>query len=93
MNDHEKRVWHHMYETCETPAEHAERIVRLEELLATALGQVQEMCEANKDRCATCPLHHGHDECLMVAVQNDARDAGVGVITYEGKVERKCSRR
>lgn len=32
--DHERRVFHHMYETCETPAEHAERITCLEELVA-----------------------------------------------------------
>ncbi|MBR3383682.1 MAG: hypothetical protein IKG69_00480 [Atopobiaceae bacterium] len=41
MTDHDRRVWHHMYETCETPAEHAERIVRLEELVADALANLR----------------------------------------------------
>ncbi len=36
MNDEERqqRIHHHMYETCEGIAEHAERIVALEELCA-----------------------------------------------------------
>lgn len=29
---HEERIHYHTYVTCETPAEHAERIVALEEL-------------------------------------------------------------
>ena len=33
MTDHDKRVYHHMYETNEGIAEHAERIAKLEELL------------------------------------------------------------
>lgn len=52
---------------------------KLRELLSTALGQVKEMCESNKDRCATCPLHHGDDECRMVMAWGDARDLGVEV--------------
>ena len=30
---HDERVFYHTYTTCETPAEHAERIVKLEELV------------------------------------------------------------
>lgn len=30
---HKERLNYHMYTTCETPAEHAERIVKLEELV------------------------------------------------------------
>lgn len=52
---------------------------KLRGLLSTALGQVREMCESNKDRCAACPLHHGHDECRMVMVRNEAREIGVEV--------------
>ena len=52
---------------------------KLRGLLSTALGQVREMCESNKDRCAACPLHHGHDECRMVMAWGDARELGVEV--------------
>lgn len=34
-----RRVSYHMYATCETPAEHAERIVALEELVADMLAE------------------------------------------------------
>lgn len=36
---HEERVHHHMYETCEGIAEHAERIVSLEELVQDLYGE------------------------------------------------------
>jgi hypothetical protein len=52
----QQRIHHHMYETCEGIAEHAERIVKLEEL-------VQDMWPIARsgvciDRCA----HYG--ECI-----------------------------
>ena len=58
---------------------HEDESAKLRELLSAALGQVREMCESNKDRCATCPLHHGNDECRMVMACDDARELGVEV--------------
>lgn len=37
---HEERVHHHMYETCEGIAAHAERIVSLEELVHDCLAVI-----------------------------------------------------
>ena len=37
---HDERVHYHTYTTCETPAEHAERIVKLEELCEDLMGWV-----------------------------------------------------
>lgn len=45
---HDERVHYHMYVTCEGIAEHAERIVKLEEL-------VRDMRE--------CGLHDGCETC------------------------------
>lgn len=44
MTDHDKRVYHHMYETNEGIAEHAERIAKLEELCEVMHGQIKEVC-------------------------------------------------
>lgn len=40
MTDHDKRVYHHMYETGEGIAEHAERIAKLEEMCRELMGWV-----------------------------------------------------
>ena len=57
MTDRDRRVWHHMYETCETPAEHAERIVRLEELCKAALNCIERnICEECRLLCGGCTL-------------------------------------
>ena len=37
---HDERIHYHMYETCEGIAEHAERIVALEELVRDALTTI-----------------------------------------------------
>ena len=29
--------------------------------------------------CATCPLHHGYQECQMIMLENDMREAGTEV--------------
>ena len=44
------RIWHHEMETCEGIHEHAERIVRLEELCAD-LWRVYDLL----DLCRACP--------------------------------------
>lgn len=40
----EERIHYHTYVTCETPAEHAERIVALEELAAELYPYVGDAC-------------------------------------------------
>ena len=46
MTDEQRkaRLHHHMYETCEGIAEHAERIVRLEEVIAEMYPFVGDTC-------------------------------------------------
>jgi len=46
---HQARVLHHMYETCETPAEHAERITRLEELATRMYEDMGGVLERSTD--------------------------------------------
>jgi hypothetical protein len=55
----QKRIHHHMYETCEGIAEHAERIVALEELCAA----LYRCADAGKP-CETCPLYDGDGGCM-----------------------------
>lgn len=59
MTDEERqqRIHHHMYETCEGIAEHAERIVKLEELCADMWMCI---CEGEWD-CLYCPRR---DKCI-----------------------------
>ena len=49
---HDERVFYHTYTTCETPAEHAERIVKLEELLTDAYKTMDawQLVIANSDQ-------------------------------------------
>ena len=58
------RIRHHMYETCEGIAEHAERIVKLEELVIHLYACVKnfESVEGNTYDCERCPMgNHAHD--------------------------------
>ena len=60
----QERLNYHMYTTCETPAEHAERIVALEELVAQAheckiYGGFCDWCYKNK---GCCPVERRMDE-------------------------------
>lgn len=48
-----KRIHHHMYETCEGIAEHAERIVALEELVADLYQCSRQV------GCDRCGYTHG----------------------------------
>ena len=52
---HEERVHHHMYDTCEGIAEHAERIVALEELVRDMMQAWwacdNERCPRHDERC------------------------------------------
>ena len=53
----QERLNYHMYTTCETPAEHAERIVKLEELCAdiqTCLWQKEHHWHPSP--CEECPI-------------------------------------
>lgn len=45
---HDERIFYHTYTTCETPAEHAERIVRLEELVHCLFGELR-FCVENPE--------------------------------------------
>ena len=42
---HDERVHYHTYTTCETPAEHAERIVKLEELAYCLFGELRFLAD------------------------------------------------
>lgn len=55
-----ERLNYHMYITCETPAEHAERIVALEELV-----QDMDTCISHSVGwfCENCPLDNDAGEC------------------------------
>ena len=64
MTDEQRkeRLNYHMYTTCETPAEHAERIVALEEL-------VQDM-----DMCIAEGAGHDCDQCHLFMTSRCAFD-------------------
>ena len=51
MTDHDKRVYHHMYETNEGIAEHAERIAKLEELVLVLRNCADESGYCDCDTC------------------------------------------
>lgn len=51
---HEERVHYHMYDTCEGIAEHAERIVALEELVCEA-----HACKTDEGCCEDCYQDEG----------------------------------
>ena len=54
--NHDERVRHHMYETCEGIAEHAERIVSLEELVQELLPYAGDSCPEGcryREECET----------------------------------------
>ena len=54
--NHDERVRHHMYETCEGIAEHAERIVSLEELVQELLPYAGDSCPEEcryREECET----------------------------------------
>ncbi len=61
MTDEERRqrIHYHMYTTNEGIAEHAERIVALEELCAALYG-----CADAGKPCMTCPLFDGDGGCM-----------------------------
>lgn len=66
---HDERIHYHMYETCEGIAEHAERIVALEEL-------VRDMWFADyAGHFSTLPEHQEH----QAAVWQRMRELGIEV--------------
>lgn len=79
MTDHDKRVYHHMYETNEGIWEHAERIAKLEELVRELWeGYMDPPCEdcplKDKPVCTDCPI------CAReAAVIDHMRELGVEV--------------
>ena len=65
MTDEQRkeRLNYHMYTTCETPAEHAERIVRLEELVQHMLVCIRHHEWGGNVCCEHCPLDNDTGEC------------------------------
>jgi len=66
MTDEERkaRIHHHMYETCEGIAEHAERIVALEELCAALYEHESETYSHGGSPCSDyCDHKSGDDGC------------------------------
>lgn len=57
VTDHDKRVYHHMYETGEGIAEHAERIAKLEELVLVLMH-----CADENSDCDTCSINGNQPE-------------------------------
>lgn len=71
---HDERVYHHMYETNEGIAEHAERIASLEELVRDMM-QAWWACDNEK-----CPRHDKRcDTGKFCALDECARELGVEV--------------
>lgn len=74
MTDEERkaRIHYHMYTTCETPAEHAERIVALEELLHDVYS-----LHWNGLDCTECPWFDKCDTecgCPWLGIMRDRMD-------------------
>ncbi len=68
MTDEERqqRIHHHMYETCEGIAEHAERIVALEELCADMWCCIDRNDHHDRDDltpCYGCPMDDNRRSC------------------------------
>ncbi len=70
---HEERVHYHMYVTCEGIAEHAERIVALEELVADYINAACGACVAWSYPYINCP-HNDGGKCMLV---DRARKLGI----------------
>jgi hypothetical protein len=66
MTDEQRnaRIYHHMYETCEGIAEHAERIVALEELCADMHHYCDTLCTECEFVNGICD-GEGASECLL----------------------------
>lgn len=58
---HDERIHYHMYETCEGIAEHAERIVALEELLR----ELWVSCPVHDTDCDVCKHKGGSSGCEL----------------------------
>ena len=84
---HDERVFYHTYTTCETPAEHAERIVTLEELLAEMYLPVHEMCGSAKLTCDGCLFFGEGIPCDLTKLYNRMREMGVNPSDYGIEVE------
>lgn len=61
---HEERVWHHEMETLEGIHEHAERIVKLEELCADMLR-----CIVYNHDCTDCLVNGEHCDASVLVVR------------------------
>lgn len=60
--ERQARIHHHMYETCEGIEEHAERIVRLEELCADMWRDIPKTESCGWDMSTNACT--GSDECI-----------------------------
>ena len=67
---HDERVFYHTYTTCEGIAEHAERIVRLEELVRDLFGELR-FCADNPELVASYDW--------PFALEEEAKELGVEV--------------
>ena len=80
---HEDSVYHHMYETNEGIAEHAERIASLEELVADMLMCLTWQYEPHgymEDGCNCCRFRgKTHGECGLGMFRGRSSELGVEV--------------
>ena len=78
MTDEERkaRIHHHMYETCEGIAEHAERIVALEELCADMHYYLDTLCTDCEFANGVCDSEES--ECLLfIRIEHRMDELGV----------------
>lgn len=61
--NHTRRIHHHMYETCEGISEHAERIVKLEEVAEGIRDITLTMCGTTD--CECCAVTGEGNECRL----------------------------
>lgn len=73
--ERERRIYHHLYETCEGIAEHAERIASLEELVAELYPMASDLCDTLPS-CTSCRMR-GDDGCLLNGVQDRIKELEV----------------
>lgn len=71
---HDERVYHHMYETNEGIAEHAERIASLEELVRWMYDCMDESCAVQHPYAPT-PINYDQ----LMQAQARARELGIEV--------------
>lgn len=74
-----KRIHHHMYETCEGIAEHAERIVRLEELVQRLREHIMENCCQPSEECGEYGCYRYDEKHKCCEFDHRMRELGIEV--------------